>query len=157
MGLLDGILGNVLGAAAGGSPSLQTSNPLGQILHTLGGGNVAQGGSLLTAVISMVQQNGGLSNVLDMFQQNGLAQHANSWVGTGTNASITPDQLQQVFGGNQISNLAAQFGTSHGQASSILSQILPELVNQLTPTGQVPANHADLLSEGLSALRQMAG
>jgi uncharacterized protein YidB (DUF937 family) len=157
MGLLDGILGNVLGSAAGASPSLQTSNPLGEILHSLGGGNVTQGGNLLSAVMSMVQQNGGLPSTLEMFRQKGLGQQADSWVGTGANSSITPDQLQHVFGGDQLQNLAAQLGTSHGQASSILSQILPELVNQLTPNGQVPGNHADLLSQGMSALRRTAG
>jgi len=154
MGLLDGILGNVLGSATGASPSPQTSNPLGEILSGLGGGNVAQSGNLLSAVMSMVQQNGGLPGLLDMFRQKGLAQQADSWVGAGANASITPDQLQHVFGGDQISGLAAQFGTSQGQASSMLSQILPELVNQLTPSGQVPGNHADLLSQGLAALRR---
>jgi uncharacterized protein YidB (DUF937 family) len=157
MGLLDGILGNVLGSAVGGAPSLQRSNPLGEILHSLGGGNTAQGSSLLTAVMSMVQQNGGLPRMLDMFRQNGLGQQADSWVGTGANASITPDQLQNVFSGDQLRNLAAQLGTSHTQASSILSQLLPELVNQLTPTGQIPDNHSDLLSQGLAALRRITG
>jgi len=155
MSLLDGILGNVLGSAVGGSPSLQRSNPLGEILHSLGGGNAAQGSTLLTAVMSMVQQNGGLPGVLDMFRQKGLAQQADSWVGTGANASITADQLQHVFGGDQLRNLAAQFGTSSSQASSILSQILPELVNQYTPTRQIPDNHEDLLSQGLAALKRV--
>jgi uncharacterized protein YidB (DUF937 family) len=157
MGLLDGMLSNVFGSAVGGSPSMQTSNPLGEILHSLGGGNAAQGSGLLTAVMSVVQQNGGLPRMLDMFRQKGLAQQAESWVGTGPNASITPDQLQHVFGGDQLGNLAAQLGTSHSEASSILSQILPELVNQMTPNGQIPGNHADLLSQGLAALRRATG
>lgn len=157
MGLLDGILGNVLGNSVGGSPSLQTSNPLGSLLQSLGGGDVSRNGNLLGSVMSMVQQNGGLPGVLDMFRQNGMTQHADSWVGTGANASITPDQVHQVFGGSQLRNLAAQLGVSDGHASSVLSQLLPELVNQLTPNGRIPENHGDLLSQGLSALGRVTG
>ena len=55
-----------------------------------------------------------------------------------------------------LSNLATQLGTSQGQASSVLAQILPELINMLTPKGQVPENHDDLISQGLSLLRRGA-
>ena len=65
---------------------------------------------------------------------------------------ISGDQLQQVLGSSSIGNVASQLGMSHGQASSALAQILPELINQLTPSGQLPDNHADLLSQGLAML-----
>ena len=61
--------------------------------------------------------------------------------------------MQQTFGSG-LGNLAAQLGTSQGQAGSVLAQILPELVNQLTPNGQVPENHNDLLTQGLALLRR---
>jgi uncharacterized protein YidB (DUF937 family) len=62
--------------------------------------------------------------------------------------------MTQVFGESGLGNLATQFGVSQGQAGSMLSQILPELVNQLTPNGQIPENHNDLISQGLDLLRR---
>jgi len=153
MGLLDGILGNVAGSVLGGGQS-QGSNPLEALMGSLAGGNQAQGGNLVGAVMSMVQQNGGLPVVLEMLRSSGMAQQADSWVGTGPNAGVTPDQMHQVFGGSALGNLATQLGTSNGQAGSLLAQILPELVNQLTPNGQVPDNHGDLISQALTMLRR---
>ena len=153
MGLLDGILGNVAGSMLSGNQA-QGANPLDALLRNLGGGNQTGGANILGAVMSLVQQNGGLPAVLNMLQSNGLGQQADSWVGTGANASVSGDQMTQVFGNAGLGNLAAQLGTSQGQAGSILSQILPELVNQLTPNGQIPDNHNDLISQGLSLLRR---
>jgi len=150
MGLLDGILGNVAGSLGGGQS--QGASPLDAVLGNLAGGNQTGGANILGAVMSLIQQNGGLPGVLNMLQSSGLGQQANSWVGTGANASVSADQISQVFGSAGLGNLAAQLGTSHGEAGSILSQVLPELVNQLTPNGQVPDNHNDLLSQGLAAL-----
>ena len=151
MGLLDGIFGNAAGSVLGGGQS-QGANPLEAMLGNLGGGNQTGGANILGAVMSLVQQNGGLTGVLNMLQSGGLGQQADSLVGTGANASVSADQMTHVFGNAGLGNLAAQLGTSHGQAGSILSQVLPELVNQFTPTGQVPDNHNDLLSQGLAAL-----
>jgi uncharacterized protein YidB (DUF937 family) len=151
MGLLDGILGNVAGSVLGGGQS-QGANPLEALVASLGSGSPTQSGDLLGAVMTMVQQNGGLPGILNMLQSNGLGQQADSWVGTGPNASVSPEQMQQVFGGSGLGNLAAQLGTSPGQAGSMLAQVLPELVNQLTPNGKVPDNHGDLISQGLAAL-----
>ena len=154
MGLLDGILGNMAGSVLGGGQSQHGGNPLDAIVNSLGGGSQEGGANLLGGVMSLLQQNGGLTGVLNMLQSNGLQQQADSWVGTGPNAGVSADQMTQVFGSSGLGNLAAQLGTSQGQAGSILSQILPELVNQLTPNGQVPENHSDLISQGLALLRR---
>ena len=154
MGLLDGILGSVAGSVLAGGQSQQGASPLDALVNNLGGGSQASGANLLGAVMSLVQQNGGLTGVLNMLQSNGLQQQADSWVGTGPNASVSADQMTQVFGSSGLGNLAAQLGTSQGQAGSTLSQILPELVNQLTPNGQIPENHGDLISQGLALLRR---
>jgi uncharacterized protein YidB (DUF937 family) len=151
MGLLDGILGDVVGSALGNSSMGGAQNPLGALLGGLGGGQ-GQGANLLTAAMSLLQQNGGLDGVLDSFRQNGMAQHADSWVSTGANVGISGDQLQQALGSSSIGNIASQLGMSHGQASSALAQILPELINQLTPGGQLPNNHGDLIAQGLAML-----
>jgi uncharacterized protein YidB (DUF937 family) len=152
MGLLDDILGGLAGSALGGQ-STAGSNPLGAILSGLASGNQSQSGNLLAAAMSMLQQNGGLANVLEMFRGSGMGQQADSWVGTGANMALSGDQLQQVLGGSAVSNIASQLGMSNGQASSAMAQILPELVNQLTPGGQLPDDSTDILSRGLAMLR----
>ena len=154
MGLLDGILGSVAGSVLSGGQSAQGGDPLDALTSSLGAGNQLRSNDLLGAVMSLVQQNGGLPGVLNMLRNSGLGQQADSWVGTGPNAAVSPDQITQAFGGSGIGNLAAQLGTSTGQAGSILSQLLPELVNQLTPDGQIPDNHNDILSKGLELLRR---
>lgn len=154
MGLLDGILSNVAGSVLSGGQSQQGPNPLDALANSLGGGTQTGGANLLGAVMSLVQQNGGLPGIVSMLQNSGLGQQADSWVGTGANQNVSAEQLQQAFGASGLGSMAAQLGTSQGQAGSLLAQILPELVNQLTPNGQIPDNHGDLLSQGLAMLRR---
>jgi uncharacterized protein YidB (DUF937 family) len=151
MGLLDSILGEV-GAATGASGQ-QSSNPLGSVLASLAGGNQQQTANLLAAAMSMLQQNGGLGGALEKLRSSGLGAQVDSWVGTGANMAVSPDQLHQAFGGSALGNVASQLGFSQGQAGSAMARILPELINQLTPNGQMPDNAGDLLSRGLSMLR----
>jgi len=133
MGLLDQLAGNVLSGMLGGT------QPQGQ-------------SPLLQVAMNLIQQNGGLPGILAKFQQAGLGQHADSWISTGANLPISADQLKQVLGSGAIGQIAGQLGLDHAQVSGGLAQMLPQLINQLTPNGQVPANHADLLSEGLALL-----
>jgi uncharacterized protein YidB (DUF937 family) len=152
MGLLDGILGKVLGGAmGGGSNNQQSDNPLGSLLGGLGG---AGGGSsaLVAIALQMLQQNGGISGVVDKFRASGLGAHADSWVGTGANMPVSADQVTQALGAGGLGQLASKFGLSPDQASGGLAQLLPELVNQMTPAGQVPENHQDMISEALAML-----
>jgi uncharacterized protein YidB (DUF937 family) len=150
MGLLDGLIGDVLGSALSGN---QRQDPFGSVLGRLGRGSQAQSGNLLLQVVlSMLQQNGGLEGVLGRFRQGGLGQQADSWVGTGQNMNISPDQLQQIFGSSTIKDLASQLGVPEGQAGSTMAQLLPEVINQLTPKGQVPENGNEEIAQGLSML-----
>jgi len=153
VGMIDGVLANLLGGMAGGAGPQSSQSSLASMLGSLGGGNQSQSASLLTAAMSMLQQNGGLSGVLDMFRQNGMGQHADSWVSTGANMPISGDQVQQVFGDQSMARAASQLGQSQGQAGSMMAQLLPELINHLTPQGQVPQNHQDLISKALGMLR----
>ena len=149
MGLLDGLIGNVIGSMLSGN---QTQNPFGAR------GNQAQSGNLLLQLaLSMLQQNGGLEGVLGKFRQGGLAQQADSWVSTGQNMNISADQLQQVFGSSTISDLASRLGIPSDQAGSAMAQMLPEVINSLTPQGQVPENSNDEIADGLSALANSLG
>lgn len=151
MGLLDGLLGNVLGSVLGGQ---QGQSPLGAILGGLGGGNSGggMGNMLLQVGLSLLQQNGGLGGVVDKFRQAGMGAQADSWVGTGQNMNLSADQLQQVFGSGALGDLASKLGMSQDQAGSALSQMLPELINQLTPQGQVTEEGENSVAEGLQSL-----
>jgi uncharacterized protein YidB (DUF937 family) len=96
---------------------------------------------LASAVVKRFQTNdgGGLAEVLQQLEQKGLGQVAQSWVGSGANQSIAPEQLKQVMGSEWIQKLAAQVGVSPDEISEHLSEILPKIVDRLTPNGQVPA------------------
>jgi uncharacterized protein YidB (DUF937 family) len=81
---------------------------------------------------------GDLGSLLEQFQRMGYAEQANSWVGGGANLPISPDIIAQVFGRDGLSQIAAQAGLTESEASVGLSQILPDVVDRLTPHGQMP-------------------
>ena len=164
MGLLDGLLGNVLSGALGGNRAqtqTQAQDPLSSILSGLtgGSGTSSGGGSgrLLQLALAMLQQNGGLDGVLGKFRQAGMGAQADSWVSSGQNMNISPDQLQQVFGSGSLNDIASQLGMSQNQAGSTMSQMLPELINQLTPQGQVTNESNDSIADALESLSRSAG
>jgi len=95
-------------------------------------------------------QPGGLQGLIAKFAGAGLAEHAQSWVGTGTNLPISADQLQQVLGGGQLAALAEQFGLEPSTVSTGLAAVLPHVVDHLTPNGAV---QDDLVQQGLSLLQ----
>ena len=107
-------------------------------------GALGQGGSsqpdLLQAVIAMLTQGGGagLGGLVSQLQQGGLADIVNSWVSTGPNMPVSPGQLEGALGSDLISGLARQLGQSHGDVAGGLSQLLPQIIDQLTPHGRVP-------------------
>ena len=152
MGLLDGLLGNVLGGAMGGNRTQsQAQDSLSSILGGLTGGR-GTGNILLQLALSMLQQQGGLGNVLGKFREAGMGAQADSWVSTGQNVNISPNQLEQVFGSGALNDIASKLGMSQEQAGSAMSQVMPELINQLTPQGQVTADSENSVAEGLDAL-----
>jgi uncharacterized protein YidB (DUF937 family) len=155
MGLLDQVLGGVLNQATGGGA--QAQDPLSSILGSVLGGGGAAGGAqgaspLLGIAMALVQQSGGIPGLLQKFQQAGLGQHADSWVGSGENQQLTPAQLTQALGHDTITAAATKAGVSHEEASTGLAQLLPSIINGLTPQGAVPGNHGDLLSQAMSML-----
>jgi len=160
MGLLDGVLGNVVQGALGGGAG---NHPLQSLLTGLAGGQGVAGVSggnaqaLLGAALNLLQQQGGVAGIVQKLSAAGLGQHVQSWVGTGANLPVTGDQLHQALGSGAIGQIASQLGISPQQASGSLAQLLPEVINHLTPQGQVPANHADLISQGLALLQGMKG
>jgi uncharacterized protein YidB (DUF937 family) len=159
MGLPDGLIGNVFGLVLGGTQGQgQGQDPLGSLLGQLAGGHKAQSGNmLLQLALSMLQQNGGLEGLLGKFREGGLSQEADSCVGTGKNMNISADQFQQIFDSSTISDLASRLGVSEQEAGSEMAQILPEVINRVTPEGQVPESSNNEISQALSVLANSAG
>src|SRR6202795_2621923 len=94
---------------------------------------------LASSVMQMINnQPGGLSGLLQQFHDKGLGGLVTSWVSTGDNLPISADQIQHVLGCEQVKELAAKAGISPDAASSHLSQLLPMLIDHLTPGGQIP-------------------
>jgi uncharacterized protein YidB (DUF937 family) len=111
--------------------------------------------SALSAVLAMVNNHpGGLPGLISAFEQNGLGGVANSWVSPGTpNQPVTGGQVQSVIGGNQLQEVAAKLGLPQEAASGVVAQLLPSIVDHLTPNGQVPASGANLMELGEGMLK----
>ena len=110
---------------------------------------------LATGLLHMINNTpGGLSGLLQNFQEKGLGGLASSWVGTGQNLPISADQIQNVLGSDQVKQLAAKAGITPDIAGSALSQLLPTLVDRLTPNGQMP-QHSSILDTGMSILQSL--
>jgi uncharacterized protein YidB (DUF937 family) len=129
MGLLDSVIGNVAG-------------------NLLGGGAQGGQGQMVQVLLSMLSQgggqSGGLGDLLGKFSQAGLGDVASSWVGTGANLPISAEQLTNVLGSDTLGALAGQLGMDQGAATSQLSELLPGVIDALTPNGQMPSGGADL-------------
>ena len=131
MGLLDSVIGSLAGGGGGGANDM-----LGALASMLA--NDAPGG--------------GLAALVAKFQQGGLGDVVASWISTGRNVPISPDQLHGVLGNDTIGALAQQLGLSHGDVAGQLSQLLPQVVDRLTPNGQLPTGGLGDLGSLLGAL-----
>ncbi|MCX2864647.1 YidB family protein [Paucibacter sp. PLA-PC-4] len=89
-------------------------------------------------------QGGGLAGILQQLQAAGLGEQVQSWVSTGANLPVSGDQLGSALGGDLLGQLAGQAGVSTSEAGAQLSQWLPQIVDQLTPNGQLPSGGVDL-------------
>jgi uncharacterized protein YidB (DUF937 family) len=144
MGLLD-IVGGMLGGQASGTQGAGGGQAelLNLIVGMLAGaGQGGQGGGAA----------GGLGALLQQFQAAGLGEQFNSWVGTGQNMPVSPEQLQGAFGSDQMSQMAERMGLSTGDLGAQLSQMLPQVVDQLTPGGQLPEGGLGDLGDLLGGL-----
>jgi uncharacterized protein YidB (DUF937 family) len=109
MGLLDGLLGGAVGA------------------------------EMVTVVNQLIEKHGGLPGIVSQLQQQGLGATVNSWIGTGPNQPISADQVHQTFGPEVIRELAAKAGMNPQDLEQKLSQLLPQVIDKLTPAGSVPS------------------
>ena len=131
MGLLDNLESMAMNSAAGSNPQA-------------------------AAILQMIQNHpGGLSGLVQSFHSNGLGGLINSWIGTGANQAVSPEQIQQVLGSGPVQALAQKLGISPEQASSTLSQLLPTVMDKLTPNGSLP-EQSNLLQMGESFLASLS-
>ncbi|MDG1445276.1 MAG: YidB family protein [Methylophilaceae bacterium] len=134
MGLFNSIAGVALANRLGGS----------------GGGNKS---AIAQVAIEMLNKNGGLCGLLEKFHQAGLSDVADSWVSQDKNKAISADQISMVLGSDLLSAMAEQFGIDAGVIASQIAQYLPEIVNNVTPNGQVDHKADALLSTILGMLK----
>ena len=133
MGLLEemgkGLLGNVLGKGSSQN-------------------------SLMDIVLGLVNnpQTGGLQGLIQTFKEKGLGDAMSSWISTGENKPVSEDQIQHALGGNMIEQIAQQLGRSKSEVSGGLANLLPGIIDKLTPTGKLP--EGDQLSQGLEMLKK---
>jgi len=124
-------------------------------LENMAESKVAGSNPEATAVLEMIQNHpGGISGLVQSFHSNGLGGLVNSWISTGENQSVSPAQIQQVLGSGPVQALAQKLGVSPEQASSTLSQLLPTVMDKLSPNGAVP-DHSNLLQMGESLLSSL--
>ena len=152
-GGLGSVLGGMLGGGQGGVAEADRSGR-GPALGGQGGALIAM---LLPLAMQWVQRNGGLDGVLKRFQQKGYSQQAASWVSTGANESLPAQAMDDVVGYDELSRLSQQLGVGKEEVAEGMAQIVPEVVNQLTPNGNVPNGSDDVLGKGIAMLEQMLG
>ncbi|WP_315715258.1 MULTISPECIES: YidB family protein [unclassified Bradyrhizobium] len=130
-------------------PPQPTGNQGGPLGGALGGGlsgglgNIIAGGlgGLLAGGAAGSVLSGGLGDLLRQFQDKGHGDTANSWVSPGENKPISPGDLANALGADQIDQLTAQSGLSRDELLNGLSQYLPKVIDQLTPDGRLPTEH----------------
>jgi uncharacterized protein YidB (DUF937 family) len=182
MGLLDELLGGLARGGVGEAMGQQAPRGRGglnpQSMSPQAGGMSSVLTALLPVVLAMLANRGGgggglgggmggrsgaggmgdlggLGGLLEQFQRMGYAEQANSWVGTGSNLPISPDIIAQVFGRDGLAQIASQAGLTESEASVGLSEILPEVVDRVTPQGQMP--DLDSLVASVDALQRRLG
>jgi uncharacterized protein YidB (DUF937 family) len=136
------------GAAPAGSGPARAPQPLPDGTRNAsasegGLGDLLKGGlgGLLAGGAAGSVLSGGLNDLLKQFEQSGHADAAKSWVGTGPNKEISPNDLEKAIGLDTLNSLAQQTGLSRNDLAAGLSEQLPDLIDQLTPQGRVPTEH----------------
>jgi len=145
MSLLDNLLGG---------------NAAGLINRVLGAAQTAQANTgvntnqVLQSLVSLIEHpaTGGLSGLLQSFESAGLGREVSSWVSTGANLPVSADQVRTALGDPRLQEIATRLGIPPGAVSAALSHVLPSVVDQLTPNGQVPPSGE--LQKGIELLKQ---
>jgi uncharacterized protein YidB (DUF937 family) len=134
LGGLGDVLGGILGGGSGGG------SRGGSIGTSAGGMNMGALVAALAPLIVSLVKSGGLSKLMSNAQASGLSAQADSWVGTGENAQVGAHEVRQVVGDDTVAELAQNAGISNDEAAEVLARVVPQVVNGLSPDGQLPAD-----------------
>lgn len=137
MGLLDSVLGQLGGAVPDTGKGGQ-AGWLDAISGLLGGGAA-----------------GGIQGLVSNFTQKGLGDAVSSWISTGDNKPVSGTQIQDAIGGDQVKAIAEKLGISSTEASNGLANLLPQVIDKLTPAGKLP--EGGILEKGVSFLKDLGG
>jgi uncharacterized protein YidB (DUF937 family) len=142
MSILSTLAGALGGAANPNNPAAGTPTGTGG-LNTGGLLGGIGGGVVLSQIVSMIQSRpGGLGGILQSLQQGGLGHLVESWIGTGQNLPVSTDQVRNTLGPDWISRITQMTGLSQADVEQHLSQLLPQVVDHLSPNGQLPQGEA---------------
>lgn len=144
MGLMDSLIGAASDAARDSQQGRTAQAP-----GAGAGGFDPQ--MLMGIVMTLINQAGGLQGLLAKLQAGGLGEATQSWVGTGANQPVSADQLGGALGPDLMAMIARQLGGNTQQASGTLAELLPDLIDRLTPQGRLPQD------DGLGALGALLG
>ncbi|MGV6989429.1 YidB family protein [Testudinibacter sp. P80/BLE/0925] len=127
---------------------------LGSVVSGVLGGEAGKQGQAMAVINELLVSQGGIQGILAKFQQGGLDDLLQSWLGTGENKRISPTQIEDVFGKQELQQAAQQAGVKdEAEASDLLSQFLPQIVDKLSPNGALDKNaDNDLLSKGIQSV-----
>lgn len=153
-----GDLGDLLKGAGGGS-----GGGLGDLLGGILGGGSQGGGSLggnpmlklLLPLVASLLMNGGLQKILGQLQQNGRGAAGNSWVSTGPNEPVDAADIKAALDPAELARIAEQLGVSEDEAADAVAQVLPDVVDQATPAGELPDD--DELDRTFGRLHELDG
>ncbi|HVG99993.1 MAG TPA: YidB family protein [Miltoncostaeaceae bacterium] len=100
-----------------------------------------QGGSsnkVMGALGGLVEQAGGVEGIMRKLESSGLGDKLQSWIGTGDNKAISPDEVKRALGEDEIARCARQAGVSEDEAAGGIAAALPQLIDKASPGGQLP-------------------
>ncbi len=127
------------------------NNLVGSVLTSLVSDNDPNTTTPMKLVVQLINQSGGVESLMNMLQQGGLGEALNSWVSNGANQAVSGNQLQDALG-STLGQAAANVGLNSNQAGDLLSQVLPQVINGLTPNG----NAADANGFGMDDIARIA-
>ncbi len=124
----------------------------GKLAQSLGG--EANLNNLLEHAMGIINNpaTGGLTGIIDAFKSKGLGDLVASWVSTGKNLPVSAEQILQVLGPEKVEQIAQKAGMSGEALSQQLSVYLPQIIDKLTPNGEMP--NASVLEDGISILKK---
>ncbi|MCG2594094.1 YidB family protein [Ramlibacter sp. XY19] len=151
-GMGGGLGGAVLGSVLGGAMARRGGSVAAG--RSLGGNRSALLMMLLPLAMRWVQNTGGLGAVLKRVQQKGYGQQARSWLEPGDNQPLDEQAVQQIVGDADIQQMADRLGVPREQVAQAFAEIMPEMVDQLTPQGDVSPHVDEVLDEGRATLEK---